>query len=140
MMTIGELQALGLAEDAAAAVFGAWRDELEGSRREREQAEKGLLIREALRGHGASEGAARMLSREVDADRITVENGRITGDGGQLEQLVKAYGGLFRSAAPLRPVAPPRPEAPALSRDAIAGMTAEEINRRWDDVRDALRR
>ena len=139
MMTVQELQALGLEEDAAAAVFGAWQDELESGRREREQTEKSLLIREALRGRGASEGAARMLTREVDADRVTVEGGRITGDDGQLAQLVEAYGGLFRGHAPLRPVAPPKPEASALSRDAIAGMTAEEINRHWEEIRDALR-
>ena len=71
----------------------------------------------------------RLLEREEDA-------------AGWADELQRQYGFLFRKeeCRPTPPVTPPTEPQTALDRQEIRRMSPAEINRNWDEVRQALAR
>ena len=89
-------------------------------------------LRQALLARGARPEALELLAgsagETLDADAAA-------------DALAGRYGFCFRQEGRLIPtaaVSPPKAEAGALGRDELAGMSAAEINRRWEEVRGAL--
>ena len=98
-------------------------------------------LRDALLRRGAMPEAVALLGRAVDPAGVALtEGGSLAEEDALLAPLEARYGFLFRreTPAPTGPLAPPVSGAPALTREDIRRMSAEEINRNWDAVREAL--
>lgn len=94
-----------------------------------------VLTAAARQGFVDPEDAFRMLDREALA---LGENGAVDGIEEHLVALRKAKPYLVRSAAApaLQPTNPAGQRS--LTKADVAGMTADEINRRWDEVEKVL--
>ena len=94
-----------------------------------------VLAAAARQGFVDPEDAFRMLDRE---ELALGENGSVDGIEEALGSLRKAKPYLVRSAAspPLQPTNPAGQRS--LTKADVAGMTADEINRRWDEVEKVL--
>ena len=98
-------------------------------------------LREALLRRGAMPEAVPLLRRAVDPGSMTLtETGGLAEEDALLQPLEARYGFLFRreERTPTEAVAPPVSGAPALTREDVRRMSADEINRNWDAVREAL--
>ncbi len=142
---------LGLAPEAADAILAAHQEALDAAQaafdayraqQETEQRRAAVLAaaEAALREAGANEAVIPLLLKAAQLDGLTVENGALTDVNAFLAPLKNAYGAFFTAPAmiPTPTVQPPVSGAGALTRADVQQMSAEEINRRWDEVRAAL--
>jgi hypothetical protein len=100
-----------------------------------QQLRSAVLAAAARHGFVDPEDAFRMLDRE---ELALGENGSVDGIEEALGALRKAKPYLVRSAASpaLQPTNPAGQRS--LTKADVAGMTADEINRRWDEVEKVL--
>ncbi|MBR5344586.1 MAG: hypothetical protein IK127_02005 [Clostridia bacterium] len=98
-------------------------------------------LRDSLAAAGALPEAVELLAGAVPGERLRLTpEGALAGSESLLAGLRSRYGFLFRpkSVLPTPALTPPRDGAP-LSQAALRNMTAEEINKRWSEVREALK-
>lgn len=94
-----------------------------------------VLTAAAKQGFVDPEDAFRMLERD---ELALGENGSVDGIEEALGALRKAKPYLVRSAS-AQPIQPTNPAGQrSLTKADVAGMTADEINRRWDEVEKVL--
>lgn len=121
------------------------REALQRAREETEAVRSRSLaartLRDSLAAAGALPEAVELLAAAVPGERLRLTpEGALDGGDALLDGLRSRYGFLFRPEAvmPVPALTPPRDGA-QLSPSALRSMTAEEINRRWAEVREALK-
>ncbi len=121
------------------------REALQRAREETEAVRSRSLaaraLRDSLAAAGALPEAVELLAGVVPGERLRLNpDGALTDSDALLARLRARYGFLFRPEAvmPVPALSPPRDGAP-LSPSALRSMTAEEINRHWAEVREALK-
>lgn len=143
------LEALGITGETAEAVLKAAADEREALEQERDalsarleeqesarrRAEAETAVRDSLRRMGAEESVLPLLAGAVPLEKAEVRDGSLVNEAELLSPLRSAYGALFH---PDRPLAPPLQAAFTPARESLAAMSAEEINRNWDQVKTLL--
>ena len=120
------------------AEFDAYKARVEADRL---RGEKLTALRGALREAGVQrEDFAELLTRAVDLEAVEVNSGRISDPEAVIGPLRAAYGGCFAAtfAQGTPPLDPPSAVPRALTREAIARMSVEDINQHWDQVKLAL--
>ena len=119
---------------------------LEETARLREALTAARAETEALRARTAREADLRtaLLARGVRPEALELlaaSAGAAEDAETAAEELRGRYGFCFRQEGgliPTAPLSPPEAETGGLSREALAEMSAAEINRRWEEVRGAL--
>ena len=121
------------------------REELRQAREEvesiRAQSRAARTLRETLAAAGAMPEAVELLAAAVPGERLRLTpDGALEGGDVLLDSLRSRYGFLFcpESVQPTAPLSSPREGTP-LRAAALRNMTMEEINRRWSEVREALK-
>ncbi|MDO4483591.1 MAG: hypothetical protein Q4C54_03905 [Clostridia bacterium] len=145
MMTLDELRAMNLPEESTEQLWTALEEaahraeKAEGELTRLHLEEKSRLLNAALTEAGLHPDAARLLAEKVDAESLHVESGVLKNSRATVETLKLTYPGLFPEAKPVARIAPPTGQTPRLTRDALAAMSAEDINRSWAYVKEALK-
>lgn len=96
-------------------------------------------IREALRKAGANELALPLLAQAVSTTEADWDGAELRMGADVISPVVRQYGAFFAQPIPLPTdrCSPPL-DGSALTREDVRGMSAEEINRNWSQVRSAL--
>ena len=109
------------------------RSELEGQRRDFEGRMRRVAVAETLQQRGLDAGFAPWLTGESEEESAQ-----------RVEQFTRLFQQALSQAVAQRmrgaqaPKAPRRPEG--ITRDALRGMSVREINGRWAEVSEALKR
>lgn len=105
-----------------------------------EEKNKRALVREALLAGGVNPAAAELLALQADLAKVCEKDGALEDADGLLAEMRKKWGDLFtvEENEPLEGPCPPKAEDTLLTRETVAGMSVEEINRNWHAVKAAL--
>lgn len=131
---LAEAVAAGQAETAA--VQGAY----DAYRAEVELQEKRTALRGLLAEAGANPAVVELLVEQAHLAEAEWQDGRLTQGDALVAELRTRWGALFatRESVPVEAMNPLKGEETVLSRQAVEGMSLEEINRNWGAVKAAL--
>lgn len=129
-----EAVAAGQAETAA--VQGAY----DAYKAEVELGQKRAALRGLLAEAGANPAVVELLVGQANLAEEEWQDGRLARGEELVEALRAQWGPLFavRESVPVGAIAPPKGDETVLSRQAVEGMSLEEINRNWSAVKAAL--
>ncbi|MBR4082528.1 MAG: hypothetical protein IKK21_12155 [Clostridia bacterium] len=128
-------------ETDAAARLAEVQSAFDGYRRDVSRREKSALLVAALVDAGANPAAAPLMAQSVDLDALEIADGQLSRLPETVDGLRAAWRGLFceEAVSPL-PAVDPYLAAPAvLTRQDVAAMSPEDVNRHWSAVSAALR-
>ena len=116
--------------------YDDYRRQVEG---ERTAAMREAVLRSALSRAGANEQAIPLLAKAVVTAEEDWENDALRDEAAALAAVRETYAAFFAQPQPLPtdPFSPPL-EGGRLTCEEIRRMSAEEINRNWTQVQDAL--
>lgn len=118
------------------AEFDAYRQEAEAQQSRR----RGDYLSAALRRAGAVEAAVPLLAGAIPLNGEGWKGDQLADEEAAIRRLQSAHAGLFTQveALPTDLCAPPL-DGDVVTAEDVRGMTAEEINRNWEVVQDAIR-
>lgn len=125
----------------AAAQLAEVRSAFDDYRRQVTRKEKSALLTAALVDAGANPAAAPLMASTADLDAMEIADGQLSRLPETVDGLRAAWRGLFceEAVSPL-PAVDPYLAAPAvLTRQDVAAMSPEDVNRNWSAVSAALR-
>ena len=118
--------------------FDAYKQQVETDKR---NAAKTAAVRAALKAAGAQrEEMIDLLILKVDMDKVEMDGDRVKDPAALTDPLKASYGGCFgtTTTAGIPPVNPPTGDNRPYTRERIAGMSPEEINKNWDAIQKNL--
>lgn len=134
---VAELEQMQERAEAVQAEFDAYRRQLAD---DAAQAEKGRLLRTALRSAGANEQLIDLLAKEVDLNAAQVTDGVLVNAHELIQPLQEKWNACFTQVEPIPAprFVPAGTNSLPLTRAEVLAMHEDDINSNWEAVQDAL--